>query len=146
MQLAWSPSTSGKAVTAETIILADVADSIAFQNWLPAVKGRFVMISMQQPTGRDDKNLEEFATKESFEKMKVERSKASVDWRNRIGKTRLNPKNMALALEKAGAVGIIASNWSAGFGVNKIFSAQSTKIPTVDISLEDYGMLYRLTE
>ena len=66
MQLAWSPSTSGKAVTAETIILADVADSIAFQNWLPAVKGKFVMISMEQPTGRDDKNWEEFATKESF--------------------------------------------------------------------------------
>ena len=84
MQLAWSPSTSGKAVTAETIILADVADSIAFQNWLPAVKGKFVMISMEQPTGRDDKNWEEFATKESFEKMKVERSKASADWRNRM--------------------------------------------------------------
>ena len=146
MQLAWSPSTSGKAVTAETIILADVADSIAFQNWLPAVKGKFVMISMQQPTGRDDKNWEEFATKESFEKMKVERSKASADWRNRMNKTGLNSKTLALALENAGAVGIIASNWSAGFGVNKIFSAQSTKIPTVDISLEDYGMLYRLTE
>jgi hypothetical protein len=146
MQLAWSPSTSGKAVTAETIILADVADSIAFQNWLPSVKGKFVMISMEQPTGRDDKNWEEFATKESFEKMKAERSKASTDWRNRLGKTGLNPKTLALALEKAGAAGIVASNWSAGFGVNKIFGAQSTKIPTVDISLEDYGMLYRLTE
>jgi len=146
MQLAWSPSTSGKTVTAETIILADVADSIAFQNWLPSVKGKFVMISMQQPTGRDDRNWEEFATKESLEKMKSERANASTAWRNRIGKTGLNPKSLALAIEKAGAAGIVASNWSAGFGVNKIFGAQSTKIPTVDISLEDYGMLYRLTE
>lgn len=146
MQLAWSPSTNGKSITAETIIIADVADSIAFQKWLPSVKGKFVMISMQQPTGRDDKNWEEFATKESLEKMKEERTKAAAEWRNRLSKTGLNPKNLALALEKAGAAGIIASNWSAGFGVNKIFGAQTTKIPTLDIALEDYGMLYRLTE
>lgn len=146
MQLAWSPSTSGKAVTAETIILADVADSSAFKNWLPSVKGKFVMISMQQPTGRDDKNWEEFATKESIEKMKAERTKAGAEWRGRMSRTGLNTKDLVLALEKSGAVGIITSNWSAGFGVNKIFSAQSTKVPTVDVSLEDYGMLYRLTE
>jgi carboxypeptidase Q len=49
-------------------------------------------------------------------------------------------------LRKAGAAGIVASNWSSGFGVNKIFSAHTTAIPTVDISLEDYGLLYRLVE
>ena len=53
---------------------------------------------------------------------------------------------MPVALEKAGAVGIVMSNWSRGFGVNKIFGAKTKKIPTVDIALEDYGMLYRLTE
>ncbi len=146
MQLAWSPSTSGKAITAETIILAESADSLAFQKWLPSVKGKFVMISMQQPTGRDDRNWEEFGTKESVDKMKTERTAAVSAWRKRISKTGLSPKELALAIEKAGAAGIVASNWSAGFGVNKIFGAHTTKIPTVDISLEDYGMLYRLTE
>jgi carboxypeptidase Q len=146
MQLAWSPNTSGKTVTGEAIIIADLADSTAFKNWLPSVKGKFVMISMQQPTGRDDKNWEEFGTKESFEKMKAERTKASAEWRTRLSKTGLNTKNLALALEKAGAAGVVTSNWSAGFGVNKIFSAQTTKIPTIDIALEDYGMLYRLAE
>lgn len=146
MQLAWSPSTRGKSVTAETIILADLPDSIAFQNWLPAVKGKFVMISMQQPTGRDDRNWEEFATKESLEKMKAERSASTSAWRNRISKTGHNSKSLALALEQSGAAGIIGSNWSMGFGVNKIFGSYTAKIPTVDIALEDYGMLYRLTE
>ena len=146
MQLAWSPSTNGKSVIAETIILGDAPDSIAFQRWLPSVKGKFVMISMNQPTGRPDYNWEEFATKESFEKMKADRSSETAAWRNRVAKTRLTPRNLALALEKAGAAGIIASNWSSGFGVNKIFSANTTKIPTVDLSLEDYGLLYRLTE
>ncbi|MCG2616597.1 M20/M25/M40 family metallo-hydrolase [Terrimonas sp. NA20] len=146
MQLAWSPSTNGKTVTGETIILADVADSTAFQQWLPNVKGKFVMISMNQPTGRPDYNWEEFGTKESVEKMKKERAADQQAWASRMRKTGLNAKNLALALEKAGAAGVVTSNWSNGFGVNKIFGANTTKIPTIDIALEDYGMLFRLTE
>jgi hypothetical protein len=145
-QLAWNPSTGPKGVTAETIILPDVADSTAFKQWLPNVKGKFVMISMAQPTGRPDYNWEEYAEKESFEKMKKQRSEANDAWRQRIRKIGLNNKDLALALEKAGAVGIIASNWSNGFGVNKIFGANTKKIPTIDLSLEDYGLLFRLTE
>ncbi|MEJ7777974.1 MAG: M20/M25/M40 family metallo-hydrolase [Daejeonella sp.] len=150
MQLAWSPSTGGKTVTAETIILANVPDSVAFQKWLPKVKGKFVMISISQATGRPDYNWQEFATKESFEKMKAERTSETAAWVKRLANTGLNPlfstQNLVLALEKAGAVGIVTSNWSFGFGVNKIFGANTTRIPTVDLSLEDYGLLYRLTE
>jgi carboxypeptidase Q len=146
MQLAWSPSTNGKTITAETIILADVADSMAFQQWLPNVKGKFVMLSMLQPTGRPDYNWEEFGTKESIDKMKKDRAEKQDAWRKRISKTGLTNKDLARALEKAGAAGIIGSNWSNGFGVNKIFGANTLKIPTVDISLEDYGLLYRLME
>src|SRR5690606_17089524 len=57
-----------------------------------------------------------------------------------------NPRSLHTALEGAGAAGIVASNWSRGFGANKIFGANTEKIPTVDLSLEDYGMLYRLVE
>lgn len=146
MQLAWSPSTKGKGVTAEVIILPDVADSVAFQQWLPQAKGKFVLISMAQPTGRPDYNWQEFATTESFEKMKKDRAAQTEAWRNRINKTGFNTRTLPVALEKAGAAGIVASNWSSGFGVNKIFSAYTKKIPTVDIALEDYGLLYRLAE
>jgi carboxypeptidase Q len=145
-QLAWSPSTGGKTITAEVMIIPDVVDSVAFQNWLPNAKGKFVMISMHQPTGRPDYNWEEFALKESFEKMKEERTKQTDAWTERIRKTGYTTRTLPVALEKAGAVGIVMSNWSRGFGVNKIFSAYTKKIPTVDISLEDYGLLFRLTE
>jgi carboxypeptidase Q len=145
-QLAWSPSMGKKTVTAELVILPDLADSIAFKQWLPTVKGKFVMISMQQPTGRPDYNWQEFATKESFDKMKAARTAQTDAWRNRILKTGLTTRTLPVALENAGAAGIITSNWSAGFGVDKIFSAYTKKTPTVDIALEDYGMLYRLTE
>jgi len=146
MQLAWSPSTGGKPVIAETIILPEFADSLAFQKWLPNVKGKFVMISMNQPTGRPDYNWEEFGTKESFEKMKKARTEQTDAWTKRITNTGKTTRTLPLALEKAGAAGVITSLWSKGFGANKIFGANTKKIPTVDISLEDYGMIYRLTE
>ncbi len=146
MQLAWSPSTNGKTVTGDVVMIPDVEDSLAFQKWLPTVKGKFVLISMNQPTGRPDYNWEEFATKESFEKMKKERAALTEAWRKRISKTGYNARTLPVALENAGAVGVIMSNWSSGFGVNKIFSAYTKKIPTIDVALEDYGLLYRLTE
>ncbi len=146
MQLAWSPSTNGKTVTGETIVLADAADSIAFQQWLPSVKGKFVLVSMAQPTGRPDYNWDEFGTKESIEKMKKNRTELTQAWQRRITKSGYNARTLAVALEEAGALGVIQSNWSQGFGVNKIFSANTKKTPTIDLSLEDYSLLFRLTE
>lgn len=145
-QLAWSPSSNGKTVTGEVIILPDGADSLAFQKWLPSVKGKFVMISMNQPTGRPDDNWEEFAKKESFEKMKKERTAQTDAWAERIKKTGKTNNTLPVALEKAGAAGIVMCYWSRAFGSNKIFGAKTKKIPTIDLLLEDYGLLYRLTE
>ncbi len=144
--LAWSPSTGKKGVTGEVIVLPDLADSTAYANWLPNVKGKFVMISMNQPTGRPDYNWEEFATEESFAKMKEEREAADQNWRSRMEKTGYDRRSLPKALENAGAVGILMSNWSRGFGVNKIFGAYTEKVPTLDLELEDYGMLYRMAE
>ncbi|HMH22025.1 MAG TPA: M20/M25/M40 family metallo-hydrolase [Puia sp.] len=145
-QLAWSPGMGKNTVTAELIILPDLADSMAYQQWLPTIKGKFVMVSMLQPTGRPDYNWQEFATKESFEKMKKDRTAQTEAWAARIKKTGYTNKTLPPVLEAAGAAGIVGSNWSAGFGVDKIFGAYTRKIPTVDIALEDYGLLYRLTE
>lgn len=145
-QLAWNPSTSKEGVTAEVVILpTDIKDSIAFKKWLKTVKGKLVMTSMLQPTGRPDYNWEEFATEESFTKMKDERKAQTDAWRENMKRTGFNGRTLPAALEEAGAVGIITSNWSKGFGVNKIFSARTEKIPTVDLELEDYGMVYRLS-
>lgn len=145
-QLAWSPSTNGKSITGDVIIIPLVADSMAFVKWLPNVKGKFVMVSMNQPTGRPDDNWEQWGTKESVQKMKDNKAKLNQEWRDRIAKTGHNPRSLALALEKAGAAGILTNYWSAGFGVSKIFGANTKTIPTLDVMLEDYGLLYRLAE
>ncbi|CAG5004960.1 hypothetical protein DYBT9275_03485 [Dyadobacter sp. CECT 9275] len=146
MQLAWSPGMAGKTVTGDVVIIPDVPDSVAFQKWLPSVRGKFVMLSMLQPTGRPDYNWDEFGTKESVEKMKKDRDALTIAWGRRITKTGYTSRSLQAALEKAGAAGILNSYWSKGFGANKIFGAVTKKIPSVDMALEDYGLLYRLAE
>ncbi|QXU39862.1 M20/M25/M40 family metallo-hydrolase [Pedobacter sp. D749] len=143
-QLAWSPSTNGKAITAEAIILPEITDSVSFQKWLPNVKGKIVLISMNQLSGRPEKNWEEFATKDLFEKFKKEKTDATKAWAASLAKTGLTAKILPVALENAGAVAVVINNWSQGFGVDKIFGANTTKVPTLDLSVEDYGLVYRL--
>ena len=143
-QLAWSPSTNGKAINAEAIILPAITDSVSFQKWLPTVKGKIVLISMNQLSGRPEKNWEEFATKDLFEKFKKDKAEATKAWAASIAKTGLTAKTLPVALENAGAVAVVINNWSQGFGVDKIFGANTTKVPTLDLSVEEYGLVYRL--
>lgn len=148
-QLAWSPSTGGQAVEGEVITLPEAGDSLAFRAWLPQVKGKHVLISMPQLTGRPDHNWEEYAREASFEKLKETRAAQAEAWADRMrnfGLMEISEYSLPSVLEEAGAAGIVTSYWSREFGANKIFGARTTKIPTVDLSLEDYGMLYRLAE
>lgn len=145
-QLAWSPSSPQGGAKGEVVVIPDLADAAAFDKWLPSVKGKYVMISAPQLTGRPDYNWEEFATEESFEKMKEDRIASGRAWNERLQKTGHGRRELPTALEDAGALGIITSYWSQGFGANKIFSASTKKVPTVDLSLEDYGLLFRLAE
>jgi hypothetical protein len=145
-QLAWCPSMGNKTVTAGLVILPDLADSAAYAAWMPSVKGKFVMVSMLQPTGRPDDNWAQFGTEESIQKMKDQRREMTENWNARIRKSGYNTRTLPVALEQAGAAGVISSYWSAGFGVDKIFGAYTKKIPSIDIVQEDYGLLYRLVE
>lgn len=145
-QLAWSPSTPPDGITAGLITLPEVADSLAFSRWLPEVKGKWVCVSMLQPTGRPDYNWEEFATETSFSNMKAEREALEEAWRENLRNTGYTTRTLNRALEEAGAAGILQSRWSEGFGANKVFSANTEEIPVIDLSLEDYGMLYRMAE
>lgn len=143
--LAWSAGTDEDGITAEVITLPEaITDSVSFQQWLSGVKGKFVLISMKQPTGRPDANWEQWATDASFEEMKAHRAELQQAWREMFDTIGYNSRSLAEALEEAGAVGVIASRWSRGFGANKVFSTYTDAIPSVDLSLESYGLLYRL--
>lgn len=143
-QLAWSPKTPAAGLTAEVVMIPFATDSIQFKKQLSGVKGKFVLISMPQFSGRPDDNWEAFARKEAVEKMKSDRDKQTAEWQMQMAKTGFNSRTILAALENAGAAGLISSYWSKAYGSNKIFGTTTKKIPVVDVSLEDYSMLYRL--
>ncbi|HEU5050916.1 MAG TPA: M28 family peptidase, partial [Gemmatimonadales bacterium] len=146
MMLAWSAGTGGRAVEAGTVALPDAADSAAFQAWLPSVRGKFVLASMPQMTCRTDANLKEFATDSTYGKLTREREAQRTAWTERMRRTGLETAEMHEAIAAAGARGILTSLWSNGWGVQKIFGTRVARVPVVDVSCEDYGLLWRLTE
>ncbi|MFS8639191.1 MAG: M28 family peptidase, partial [Gemmatimonadota bacterium] len=144
--LAWSPGTNGKKVEGGVAILPDVQNADEFRKWLPSVKGKFVMISFPEPTCRTDDNWEEYGLPETVEAMRKARDEARQAWNERVRRTGMSPAELADALASAGARGILTLRWSNGWGVNKIFGAQTRRIPTLDLSCEDYGLVFRLAE
>jgi hypothetical protein len=161
--LGWSPGTPrGRAVEAPVVLLADGADSAAFQAWLPQVRGKVVAISFPQPTCRPNGEWERFAAPSGgggfgpfgggpagptvWDRMRQARAAADSAWTRRVAKTGLTSRTLPPVLERAGAVGILTSTWSGGYGVTRIFQARTEAIPTWDLSCEDYGLVARLAE
>jgi Zn-dependent M28 family amino/carboxypeptidase len=50
------------------------------------------------------------------------------------------------ALEQAGSLGIITSQWPGSYGTTRVFNAYNRSSPTFELSCEDYGLVYRLAE
>ncbi|MBP9107164.1 MAG: M20/M25/M40 family metallo-hydrolase, partial [Gemmatimonadaceae bacterium] len=88
-----------------------------------------------------DENWERLARPASVLAMKAARDSSKRAWNQRA--QRLGPNAFAL-LDGSGAAGVVTSLWSAGWGVNKVFSASTRTVPVMDVSCEDYGLLHRL--
>ena len=143
--LAWSPGTDG-AVSGEAVIIPSIRSSADWEVFLADVAGKFVLASFAQPTCRPDDNWVEFATPESLDRMQEQREAAQETWSRNLESAGESQRAIATQLEGAGAAGIIRSRWSSGWGVQKVFSASTETIPTIDVSCEDYGLVSRLAE
>jgi carboxypeptidase Q len=140
--LAWSAGTSAP-VEGDVVLFPDVASEAEFTAWLPQARGRFVLVSPAEPTCRPDENWERLARPASVERMKQQRQAAQTAWNARLARA---GRDAVGRLEEVGAAGFLTSRWSAGWGVNKIFNAPSRRAPALDVSCEDYGLLFRLAE
>ena len=145
MAAAWSPATDGP-VEAGVVILVDAESPEAFEAWLPEVLGKFVLISRPEASCRPPDNLEWFARPETLARMTEERERAMEAWAKREESAGIERRELPEALDAAGAVGIIRSQWSEGWGVNKIFGTGMERTPLLDLSCEAYGLVYRLAE
>jgi len=144
IMLAWSPGT--KRVEGKVVVLPDVPDSNALVAWLPQARNAFVAISFPQPTCRPDQSWEAWALGPTVERMKAERDTVRTAWNDRVRRTGYDARSLPKRLEAAGVRGLLTNNWSAGWGVDKIFDARTEKVPTVSLSCEDYGLVFRLAE
>jgi carboxypeptidase Q len=142
MMLAWSPGTDGP-VEADVLVLPQFANATEFEAWLPQVEGKMVAISFPQPTCRAPESWTQWATEESYAQMQEERAETQSAWNLSL---RALGRGLEVRLEEAGAVALLTSRWSAGWGADKIFSANTQVIPSLHLSCEDYGLVARLAE
>ena len=154
--LGYSPGTAGKDVIGSTIILPMVKDSNEFVKWLPNVRGKFVLISAAYPTCRPEDEWAAQATPESKARMDTTIVKLVSDWTTRIRNTGYpvtagNPTGaLGTRIEKAGAVGVIVSNFASptggAWGTYTVYDTKNKTALGLAMSCEDYGLIYRLTE
>ena len=144
--LAWSPGTNGP-VEGDVVLLPEVSSRAEFDSWLRTVRGKFVMISVAEPTCRPDEVWERLATPETFARLQESREAARAAWNARLARAGFERgSDIINAIENAGALGILTSRWSGGWGVNKVFNSVTERVPSLDLSCEDYGLVFRLAE
>jgi hypothetical protein len=140
--LAWGPGTEGP-VEADVVLPPAGLTSETAQRWIASARGKFVLASPPEPMCRAPQELERYARPETVARIDSLRAAWRTDFQRRM-----QPLGGArgLASEDARPAGVITSNWSTGWGVNKVFSSPTREIPSFDLSCEDYGMLFRMAE
>ncbi|MDP2471211.1 MAG: M20/M25/M40 family metallo-hydrolase [Candidatus Palauibacterales bacterium] len=142
--LAFSVGTEGPTEGPVVTVPADLTEDNA-PAWLATIAGKFVLASPPEPMCRARQELEANARKSTVEALDSVRLVLQRDYAARLRELG-GWRRAGQALEDAGAAGIVMSYWSGGWGVNKIFNAPTRGIPALDLSCEDYGMLFRMTE
>ncbi len=147
--MAGSPGTAGP-VEGSVVTFPKAESAEDFDAWLSGVDGNFVALAMPQPSCRPLASYEEYGSEEQAEAVREKRRAMQLTWRERLEATGYEPREMIAAIEGAGALGILWSDWSGGWGARRVFAlntrfgAATTTIPAVDLSCEDYGLVWRL--
>ncbi len=140
--LAWSPGTSGP-IEAEVVALPAFRSARQANEWLATVRGKAVLASPPEPSCREPQAMERLALPETYRRIRDERERLRSAWISGIQGLG-GPRQAERRMEEAGAVAILTSNWSEGWGVNKVFGASTERAAALDVSCEDYGMLHRM--
>ncbi len=140
--LAWSPGSGGRAIEGEVLAIPELASALEASRWLSEVRGKIVLASAPEPSCREPEAFQRLARVETYLAWERERRARFDSWSRRLAA--LGGDQAHQRLEQAGAIAILTSRWSQGWGVNKIFSASTEQAVSLDLSCEDYGLLYRL--
>jgi hypothetical protein len=149
--LSWSPGTNGRPVEGDVVAIPDLADDAAATQWISTLRGKFLLMSAPEIMCRAPQELERNARPATVTRINERRTAVQQLASKRIRAlvpASTAPQQVGTAiyrrLDSAGVAGYLSSQWSGGWGVNKIFGANSERTPSVDVSCEDYGLLHRL--
>jgi hypothetical protein len=144
--LAWSPGTDGRPVDAGVTYPPPIGTSADWQAFLEGVRGKWVMLSFPQPTCRPNAQWIEFGMEGSALRMAQARQEAEQRWIEglRTAAADGSVADLHAQLERAGATGVITSQWPGAPGTTRVFDADNRATPTFELSCEDYGLVYRL--
>jgi hypothetical protein len=142
--LAWSPGTGGP-LEGDVVALAELVTVGSPDTWQQHLAGKWVLETVPEPTCRAPHEMEQNARPETVQRIGEQRAEAFTAFNTAIrglgGRSRLRE-----ILNQSGALGVVTSNWSRGWGVNKVFSAWTREMPSFDLSCEDYSLLYRMAQ
>jgi len=144
MLFTWSAGTPG-TVQGPVILFPDLKGREDFETWLPQVRGNFVAVMAPEPTCRPDESWRESSRPDSFAQMQKDRAAARQTWSARLRAPGLRGGELFLRLADAGALGaVVPLMWPQGWGVSKIGSAVTDRLPEIGLGCEDYGLIFRL--
>ncbi len=142
--LAWSPGSDG-TVEGEVVLPPEGMTSDTVVDWLATIRGKFVLWSAPEAMCRASQELEKYARPETVEKLEEARMATRRAWDKRT-RTSERSSEWDAALDAAEPAAVLTSYWSGGWGVNRIFDTSNKNAVGIDVSCEDYGLLYRLAD
>lgn len=158
--LGWSPGTNGKTIDGEVILMPSDTTAAGVKAWLKSAKGKFVLSpppgigytnapGPPNPTCRSQLQLVEFGAPGQWSSDSAKR----IDWAKayrarvpQIADTAANARrDYSFKWPKdAGVAGILSTYYSGYPGTDKVFGNPRQQVPTVDLTCEDWNLLYRL--
>ena len=153
--LAWSPGTGGRPVTAPVLTLPTLLRPSDLTTFLASARGRYVLLSAGEPSCRPPESWERWGRAGASDQAQGERARVYRDWAARLDRlirpavsgSATSPLSVLLpALEDAGVAGLLTSRWAEAWGTQQVHDSWSAVVPTLDLSCEDYGLVFRLAE
>jgi carboxypeptidase Q len=142
MMLAWSPGTEGRDVEGDVVLLPDVKSAEDFSGAAASLRGKFVLVSPPNPSCRMPSQWTEFGQPGAAARIDSIRARWDTAWSVR----RAAAGNQYVWPKQVGAAGVISTNWSHYPGIDKVFGSAKQQVPTIDVTCEDYNLLYRLAD
>ncbi|HEX8394499.1 MAG TPA: M20/M25/M40 family metallo-hydrolase [Longimicrobium sp.] len=141
--LSWSPGTSGP-VTGEVVAIPPLRDRDELRAWLPSIRGRFVLAGVEPATCRPVENWQQWARPEGLAELAQRTARADSAWNGVLRRIGISEGELVSGLTQSGAAGVLTSDWTGGWGTQRVHYTFGARAPVLDVTCEDFGLLYRL--